>query len=160
MSIDALYAANYMENHSLLAVQAICLLIYVGHNLGQSDLISVLLASGIRIAQCLGIHRLGRPKPMPAETQDDPNALLPYLVDHEVQCRVWWFLVRQDWLQIPFQNTYTIHPSQFNTPNPKNCHDDFQSMVQDGKVVELDASVHTHCSYTAVLNKGPRFPLP
>ncbi|KAL6240230.1 hypothetical protein RBB50_012877 [Rhinocladiella similis] len=152
-SIDALTASDFMSRHSLSAVQAICVLIYVGHNLGRSDQISVLLASAMRISQCLGLHRLGSSKSVPQEVGDDPHALVPYLIEREIKCRTWWFLVRQDWLQIPFNNTYTIHPSQFNTPMPKNCLDDFDSMVQSGGILEQDKDTYTECSYTSVLNK-------
>lgn len=154
MSIDALYAAEFMSYHSTLAVQTICMLIHVGHNLGQSDLISVLLACGMRIGQCLGLHQLGKSKPFPPEIQNDLNALVPLLIGREIGCRAWWFLIRQDWLQIPFLNTYTIHPTQFNTPMPKNCFDDFDSMVQAGEIVDQGIETYTDCSYTSVLNNG------
>ena len=72
------------------------MLIYVGHDLGQSDLISVLLACGMRIGQCLGLHQLEKSKAFPPEIQNDINALVLLLIDREIGCRTWWFLVRQD----------------------------------------------------------------
>ena len=87
MSIDALYATDFMSYHSTLAVQTICMLIYVGHDLGQSDLISVLLACGMRIGQCLGLHQLGKSKAFPPEIQNDINALVLLLIDREIGCR-------------------------------------------------------------------------
>lgn len=92
--------------------------------------------------------------PFPPEIQNDLNALVPLLIDREIGCRAWWFLIREDWLQIPFQNTYTIHPTQFNTPLPKNCFDEFDSMVQAGEIVDQGIETHTDCSYTSVLNNG------
>ncbi|PYI12916.1 hypothetical protein BO99DRAFT_486158 [Aspergillus violaceofuscus CBS 115571] len=128
-SLDSLHRADFMINHNILSIQAICLLIYVGHNLGQSDRISVLLAS--------------------ARTQ---SARQQWLIDHEVSKRVWWFLVRQDWLQIPFNNTYTIHPTQFNTPMPANCEEDVDLMFSTAGIIEHDQEHFTQGSYTMVLN--------
>ncbi|KAJ5107212.1 C6 transcription factor [Penicillium angulare] len=133
-------------------VQAICLLIYIGHNIGQSDRISVLLASAGRIAQCLGLHRLG-PVKATAESQETESLLHKQsLIDREVSKRAWWFLVRQDWLQIPFNNTYSIHPTQFTTPMPKNCDDDISCMIVQGEVLDHGPEHYTQGSYTSVLN--------
>ena len=140
-----------MKNHTISAVQTICLLIYIGHNLGQSDRISVLLASACRIAQCLGLHRLG---PDEAVYENHPDICATKLINREVSKRVWWFLVRQDWLQIPYNNTYSIHPTQFNTPMPNNCDDDVCSMVVGNRVVDREKDFYTQGSYTSVLNHG------
>lgn len=143
-----------MKNHSIYSVQAICLLIYIGHNSGQSDRISVLLASASRIAQCLGIHRLGSETPLGILKCDDSDTKSKLLIDREVSKRAWWFLVRQDWLQIPFNNTYNIHPSQFDTEMPKNCDDDVLKMGLPIDIVEQNKDHYTQGSYTSVLNKG------
>lgn len=145
-----------MKNHTLFSVQAICLLIYIGHNIGESDRLSVLLASGSRIAQCLAIHRLGPDFKSGISQCMDPILRTRQLIDREISKRVWWFLVRQDWLQIPFNNTYNIHPSQFNTPMPSNCDDGFE-MIVDGEVKQHDEGHYTQGSYTAVLNHGPSY---
>lgn len=143
-----------MKNHSIYSVQAICLLIYIGHNSGQSDRISVLLASASRIAQCLGIHRLGSETPLRILKCDDPDTRSKLLIDREVSKRAWWFLVRQDWLQIPFNNTYNIHPSQFDTEMPKNCYEDVSKMGLPTDIVEQNKDRYSQGSYTFVLNKG------
>lgn len=113
----------------------------------------MLLASAIRIAQCLGMHRLGVDSRRQFEGLD-PEELVRAIVDREVQKRVWWFLIRQDWLQIPFANTYTVHPSQFNTPMPSNCLEDVESMVVDGQVCVKEKNFYTHGSYTTILNQS------
>ncbi|RAH75893.1 putative C6 transcription factor [Aspergillus japonicus CBS 114.51] len=152
-SLDSLHRADFMINHNILSIQAICLLIYVGHNLGQSDRISVLLASAVRIAQCLCLHRLGSTSGEGAdEAQRTQSARQQWLIDREVSKRVWWFLVRQDWLQIPFNNTYTIHPTQFNTPMPANCEEDVDLMFSTAGIIEHDQEHFTQGSYTMVLN--------
>ena len=156
MSIDALHSAKFMSNHSSLSVQTICLLIYVGHNLGQSDEISVLLSCGIRIAQSLGLHRLG---PDSLSRPVEGISALRSLVSREVNKRTWWFLIRQDWLQIPFLNTYSIHPTQFNTPMPRNCFEDIHLMAQNNQIVEQEPETYTQSSYTSVLNHSRQPPV-
>lgn len=144
---------NFMSRHSLVSIQTICILLQVAHNIDQSDFITVMLAAAIRIGQCLGIHRLG-PDRRAATEGMDPCLAKQYLVEREVKKRVWWFLVRQDWLQIPFQNTHLIYANQFNTPMPSNCHDDEERMTYGGEVISQDESVLTQNSYTQHLNRG------
>ncbi|KAG7409084.1 putative transcription factor lepB [Fusarium oxysporum f. sp. rapae] len=141
-SREMLYKAEFMDKHKLTSVQTICLLVQVAHNFDKSDLICVLVSAAIRIAQCLNLHRLGL---------DDPGAGVSEVVDREVRKRVWWFLVRYDWLQIPFQNTCQIHYSQFNTPMPANCHDDEQRMIKDGRVNAQPAEICTITTWTNCL---------
>ncbi|KAL4971698.1 hypothetical protein BDW66DRAFT_164909 [Aspergillus desertorum] len=152
-SMDSLNEADYMNNHSLFSLQAICLLIYVGHNIGQSDRISVLLAGAVRIAQCLCLHRLGPDTGKgTVAAGESQQTMQRRLIDREVSKRVWWFLVRQDWLQIPFNNTYTIHPSQFNTPMPLNCDEEIPLMFSAEKIIDHHQEHYTQGSYTMVLN--------
>ncbi|KAF5560649.1 hypothetical protein FPHYL_6556 [Fusarium phyllophilum] len=141
-SREMLYKAEFMDKHKLTSVQAICLLVQVAHNFDKSDLICILVSAAIRIAQCLNLHRLGL---------DDPVADANEVVDREVRKRVWWFLVRYDWLQIPFQNTCQIHYSQFNTPMPANCHDDEQRMIKDGRIDAQPAEISTITIWTHCL---------
>ncbi|KAF5648939.1 hypothetical protein F52700_757 [Fusarium sp. NRRL 52700] len=112
------------------------------HNFDKSDLICVLVSAAIRIAQCLNLHRLGL---------DEPGAGVNEVIDRQVRKRVWWFLVRYDWLQIPFQNTCQIHYSQFNTPMPANCHDDEQRMINGGRVNAQPAEICTITTWTNCL---------
>ncbi|KAG5753148.1 hypothetical protein H9Q72_003819 [Fusarium xylarioides] len=141
-SREMLYEAEFMDKHKLTSVQAICLLVQVAHNFDKSDLICVLVSAAIRIAQCLNLHRLGL---------EDPGAGVNDAVDREVRKRVWWFLVRYDWLQIPFQNTCQIHYSQFNTPMPANCHDDDRRMIKDGRIDAQPAETNTITTWTNCL---------
>ncbi|CVL06665.1 uncharacterized protein FMAN_11803 [Fusarium mangiferae] len=141
-SREMLYKAEFMDKHKLTSVQTLCLLVQVAHNFDKSDLICVLVSAAIRIAQCLNLHRLGT---------DNPGAGVDEAVDGEVRKRVWWFLVRYDWLQIPFQNTCQIHYSQFNTPMPANCHDDEERMIKDGGVNIQPAEISTITTWTNCL---------
>ncbi|KAF5684567.1 hypothetical protein FCIRC_3910 [Fusarium circinatum] len=141
-SREMLYEAEFMDKHKLTSVQTICLLVQVAHNFDKSDLICVLVSAAIRIAQCLNLHRLG---------QDDLSIGVNEAIDREVRKRVWWFLVRYDWLQIPFQNTCQIHYSQFNTPMPANCHDGELRMIQGGRVNAQPAEICTITTWTNCL---------
>ncbi|CAH0045305.1 unnamed protein product [Clonostachys solani] len=152
-SIDYLYRSNFISKHSLTSVQAICVLLQVAHHYDQSDTICVLVAAAIRIAQCLNINRLGPDPNMNAPSTIDASSVVSALIEREVKKRVWWFLVRQDWLQIPFQNTCLIHFTQFNTPMPVNCFEDADEMISDGKVVAQPENVFTQTSFTHVLNQ-------
>uniref|UniRef100_A0A0D2YDY2 Zn(2)-C6 fungal-type domain-containing protein n=1 Tax=Fusarium oxysporum (strain Fo5176) TaxID=660025 RepID=A0A0D2YDY2_FUSOF len=145
-SREMLHKAEFMDKHKLTSVQTICLLVQVAHNFDKSDLTCVLVSAAIRIAQCLNLHRLGH---------DDHNVVCHSdthsVIDREVRKRVWWFLVRYDWLQIPFQNTCQIHYSQFNTQMPANCHDDEERMIKDGRVEVHPAEISTITTWTNCL---------
>ncbi|KAH7120527.1 hypothetical protein EDB81DRAFT_891352 [Dactylonectria macrodidyma] len=150
-SIKILFQAGFMDEHKITSVQAICLLLQVAHNFDKSDLICVLISAAIRISQCLNLHRLGSDRPI--DTTPSIDGGVQNFIDREVQKRVWWFLVRSDWLQIPFQNTCQIHPAQFNTPMPINCYDDSQRMVEDDVIVMLPDNVHTSNSWVNYLHQ-------
>lgn len=152
-ALNELQEADFTANHSLSAIQAICLSIYVGYNIGESDRLCVLLASAIRVAQCLGMNRLGVDSRHQFDGLED-DEVARAIIDREVQKRVWWFLIRQDWLQIPFANTYTVHPSQFNTPMPSNCLDVDGSMIANNQLYVREKNFYTHGSYTTILNHG------
>ena len=145
-----------MATHTVYSVQTICILMQVAHNLDQSDFISVLIATSIRISQCLNLHRLGPDRPISdSAVWKTRDAVRRSLVDREVKKkRVWWFLVRQDWLQIPYQNTYLIHPSQFNTPQALNCHQHLELMIGGGRILPQPEDVYTQSTYTSVLSKS------
>ncbi|RSM02933.1 hypothetical protein CDV31_010674 [Fusarium ambrosium] len=148
-SIELLFKGGFMDEHKLTSVQAICLLLQVAHNFDKSDLICVLISTAIRISQCLNLHRLGADRPVTGAVEDD----IQNIINREIRKRVWWFLVRYDWLQIPFQNTCQIHPAQFNTPMPANSFDDEARMIQNGAVVSQPADVCTSTSWTNSLNQ-------
>lgn len=143
-----------MAIHSISSIQAICILLQVAHNLNQSDFIMVLMSATIRIAQSLNLHRLGSERADHRDVREDPARTVQDLIDLEVKKRVWWFIVRQDWLQVPFQNTYLIHATQFNTPVPLNCYEDPATWGEGGYIAVQPGEVFTQSSYTAVMNEG------
>lgn len=109
--IALLNAADYTANHCLFSVQAIATLTSTAHILGHSNSQSVMLASAVRIAQSLGLHRLNE------DARGDE-------VDLETGRRVWEQLCTQDWFSTPFSETYAIHALHSTSLPPKNCNDD------------------------------------
>ncbi|GAA5825755.1 hypothetical protein JCM11251_000359 [Rhodosporidiobolus azoricus] len=90
---------------------------------GQPSQLAMWLSGAIRLAQVLGLHRLGsNPETMPP---DDPawppgkNSL-----KREMAKRLWAVLVYQDWLGAnPRTRCYSISPLHFDTDDPSNVND-------------------------------------
>lgn len=140
-----------MSDHKLTSVQAICLLLQVAHNLDKSDLICILISMAIRMSQCLNLHRLGadkEPRVVAGRTSDQ------HIIDRETEKRVWWFLVRYDWFQIPFQNTSQVHPAQFNTPMPGDTFEEPDRMVKAGALALQGPTVVTPSRWVNCLNQS------
>lgn len=57
--VAALDRSNYMANHTIQAVQTIAVLGYSAYDIAPANQLSVLHSCATRIAQCLGLHRLG-----------------------------------------------------------------------------------------------------
>lgn len=152
-SIDNLFRGGFMSEHKLTSVQAICLLLQVAHNFDKSDLICILISTAIRISQCLNLHRLGTDRGPTLPNIPDPNARAQEVIDRETEKRVWWFLVRYDWFQIPFQNTCQVHPAQFNTPIPGETFNEPDRMVQNGILVLQPQESRTPGRWASVLNQ-------
>ncbi|KAJ9156228.1 C6 zinc finger domain containing protein [Pleurostoma richardsiae] len=135
--VNILYEENFLEQLSLYSIQAIVISTRIAHNLGRSDLNATLVGAAVRIAHCLGLHKIS-----------DSSVGLSYneQVELETGKRVWRQLVIQDHFQIPFTDTYVIHPLQFITPLPKNCSDD--------DMIERDSEVATNSSYVIMLARS------
>ncbi|KIX02577.1 uncharacterized protein Z518_08518 [Rhinocladiella mackenziei CBS 650.93] len=127
--IALLNAAGYTANHSLYSVQAIATLTSTAHILGHSNSQSVMLASAVRIAQSLGLHRLNE------DARGDA-------IELETGRRVWEQLCTQDWFSTSFSETYTINHLHCTSLPPKNCDDD---------LVEMPESVPTVTSFCRFL---------
>lgn len=114
----SLNAANFTARHSLHAIQAITTLTNTAHILGHSDAQSVMLASAVRIAQSLGLHRLD-------EDARGTN------IELETGRRVWQELCTQDWFSTAFSESYLINPLHSTALTPMNCDDDMNVLVED-----------------------------
>ncbi|TVY85176.1 putative transcription factor lepB [Lachnellula suecica] len=113
-----------------LFVQAIASSTICAHILGFSNSHSVMLASAVRIAQALGLHRLGKPKRTTSETVNDG---LAERVQKELGRRVWQELTTQDWFSVPFSETYCINPLHFSSEEPLHCDEETMQPVSPSK---------------------------
>jgi hypothetical protein len=108
-----------------------------------SNLISVLLSCAIRIAQTLNIHNMG---PDPAEQLPIGEA-----TEREIRKRIWIFLCIQDWLLIPFDNSYSISLRHCDTPMPINS-DEYSGLTTRRNV--QGQTWPTHISYILTMYRG------
>ncbi|KAH6638453.1 hypothetical protein C7974DRAFT_356858 [Boeremia exigua] len=131
-SILCLNAGNYLERHSINAVEAIATLTIAAHILGRSNSQSILLSSAGRIAQSLGLHRLNA----------DERSSKEQLRKKEAGRRVFNQLCTQDWFQIPFSESYSLNPHFISTRKPANCNDD--DLESQPESVPTQAS---YCNY-------------
>jgi hypothetical protein len=104
-AVDCMNAARYQENHNLFSVQAICIMTMCAHSLGFSNSQSILLASAIRIAQSLGLHRVKGEYKRPTNDLE-----MEAYIQLDTGRRVWLQLRTQDWFSVPFSETYSINP--------------------------------------------------
>ncbi|KAK1215651.1 hypothetical protein PQX77_021715 [Marasmius sp. AFHP31] len=141
-----LWIDNYLENHSLESVQTLILMGTYQQNMGDSDSHWALLGSAIKIAQNLGLDRLG--------SESDKKAYAgPWksLVRREVGRRVWWNLIYNDWSNAAAHNgVYAIFPLQTNTALPANVND---NDLKDNEPLKSAS----HSRYTAMTYSLTRF---
>ncbi|KAL1303769.1 hypothetical protein AAFC00_007108 [Neodothiora populina] len=138
--IDVLYSEDFLGDVTLHSVQSIVISTEVAHNLGFSQLNAVLIGAAIRVAQCLGLHKIVNRESNELSRRTHWNEL----VDLEVGKRVWCQMVIQDLFAIPFNDTYGILPPYCSTDLPMNCDDD---------LVPKDPSIPTVSSYCRVLSQ-------
>ncbi|KAL1604055.1 hypothetical protein SLS60_005647 [Paraconiothyrium brasiliense] len=132
-SVICLNLSDYIEIHTIYSVQAIATLTISAHVIGKSNSQAVLLASAGKIAQTLGLHRLG---------SESTDLSIEQLRKHEVGKRVLTQLCTQDWFQIPFSETYALSSSFSRIVRPLNCND------EDMVVQPLSAPTQTsYCNF-------------
>jgi hypothetical protein len=131
--------SNYMETHTIYSVQAISTLTISAHILGFSNSQSVLLATASRLAQSLGIHRLGEEK---ASVDVSSVVELKRRRKRETGRRLWIQLCTQDWFSIPFSESYSLNPAFFNTAKPFNCSDEHMSSLP-----QTTPTITSYCNY-------------
>ncbi|KAK7435698.1 hypothetical protein VKT23_019531 [Stygiomarasmius scandens] len=113
------YVGNFLANHSLEALQSFILMGVYRQNVDEADSHWALLGSAIKIAQNLGISRLG------SESEDRRyTGSWRSLIKRETARRVWWSLIFDDWSHAAAHNgAYSVHPSQNHTALPANIND-------------------------------------
>ncbi|KAJ3856152.1 hypothetical protein EV368DRAFT_61903 [Lentinula lateritia] len=88
-------------------------------NLDEADSHWALLGSAIKMAQNLGISRLGSESDNKTYT-----GIWTSVIKREVARRIWWSLIFNDWSHAAAHNgAYSIHPSQNHTGFPANIND-------------------------------------
>ncbi|OAA61959.1 Oxoglutarate/iron-dependent oxygenase [Niveomyces insectorum RCEF 264] len=118
-----LHRGQYMARHSILSCQAVATLTISAHLLGFSNTQSIQLAAAVRIAQSLGLHRLGGEVDDDRHGSNNNNNNNKDAVDVEMGRRVWNQLCSQDWFSIPFSESYLVNPLHAQSAPPSNCHD-------------------------------------
>ncbi|KIW18946.1 hypothetical protein PV08_03235 [Exophiala spinifera] len=119
-SISCLNQANYTSNHSIYAVHTIATLTMSAHSLGQSAELSVLLGGALKIAQSLGLDRLDYDASLDEITTTSTEEQRHRLIKREIGRRLWSQLCVQDWMSLPFNESYHIQPGHFTTTKPSN----------------------------------------
>lgn len=117
--VQTLYSSHFLNNLSIYSVQSVVISTEVAHNLGLSQLNATLFNAAVRIAECLGIHKIKNHPPTPTKTKDDWEER----IEREVGRRLWCQMLIQDHFAIPFTDTYSISPMHFSTGRPLNADD-------------------------------------
>ncbi|KAL2394473.1 hypothetical protein ABEF95_000349, partial [Exophiala dermatitidis] len=120
-TVSCLNLADYMWRHHIYSVQAICILIMSAHVLGFSNTQSTLLGAALKIAQGLGLQRLGADNDCNSTGEPLTPAQRDRVVKREIGRRVWLQICIQDWFQIPFSEMYSIQTKHFTTLRPLPC---------------------------------------
>lgn len=125
--MSTLYHSHFLNNISLYSVQAILISTEVAHNLGLSQLNATLFNAAVRIAECLGVHKIKDHTTNSIQTKDEWEES----VETEVGKRVWCQLIIQDHFAIPFTDTYSISPMHYSTGRPLNADDNMNELPPD-----------------------------
>jgi hypothetical protein len=101
LATTQIFQSNSLGRHTIYSVQAICICAMVANVLDSSDQMTVLVNAAVRIAQCLGLHRI----PGESETSQD----WPTMVQREIGRRIWWKLVELDYHSMPYTGTLSMY---------------------------------------------------
>ncbi|KAK6384706.1 hypothetical protein LTS17_002269 [Exophiala oligosperma] len=101
-AIMVLDLADFMLEHSIYSIQAICVFLPCAYGFGEYKRALLLLSAATNIAQCMQLHRLDSSSgPSIGNTTDQALQL-------EIKRRIWCFLVIQDTYLIAAKKTYNI----------------------------------------------------
>ncbi|GAA5995049.1 hypothetical protein JCM5350_004225 [Sporobolomyces pararoseus] len=152
-SLRALQLGEYGGTPRIRTIQTVVLFgqyIQIFSSSGQTGRFSGWFASAVRVAQRLGLHRLGSdPQTMPP---DDP-ALPPgsNSLKREMAVRLFHHLVNVDaFLSDSPSRCYLLHPSQYNTARPMNLNLADLSRTENRPIEPVPSSVYTDASYQIV----------
>ncbi|KAJ6520200.1 fungal-specific transcription factor domain-containing protein [Mycena sanguinolenta] len=137
-----LYYDEFIGSHSLEHLQCIILMGLYQQNHDESDAHWALMGSAIKIAQNLGMSRLG--------SEGEPrqySAAWSSVVKREIARRVWWMLIWDDWSNAAAHNgTYSIHPAQNHTGFPANVND--CDLVEGQPLVPKSPQTYTEMTFS------------
>lgn len=104
LATTQIFQSKSLARHTIYSVQAICICAMVANVLDSSDQMTVLVNAAVRIAQCLGLHRI------PDEESIDMDWLTR--IQREVGRRIWWKLVELDYHSMPYTGTLSMCATQ------------------------------------------------
>lgn len=137
--VETLYQTNFLQHISIYSIQAIVISAEVAHNLGLSQLNATLFSSAIRMAECLGLHKIKDGSLNNLSTADAWQDTL----QKEIGRRIWLQMIIQDHFAIPFTDSYGINPSHYSTSLPMNAN--------DLDLIDVSGDIPTISTYTRVL---------
>lgn len=141
-TVSCLNLADYMWRHHIYSIQAIDTLTMSAHLLGFSNTQSTLLGAALKIAQGLGLQRLGPEHDnVFSSNPGEPLTLLQRdkVIKRENGRRAWAQLCIQDWFSIPFSEMYSVQNRHFSSLKPSN--------IDDKTLVTLPDDVPTDTSF-------------
>lgn len=137
--MQTLYRCDFLKNISIYSVQATVISTEVAHNLGLSQMNATLFNAAVRIAECLGIHKIQNHHVPHPRTQEEWEER----VEREIGRRVWCQMIIQDHFAIPFTDTYSISPMHYSTGRPLNA--------DDHDLIDLPKEIPTVSTYVRTL---------
>jgi hypothetical protein len=135
-TVTCLNLADYMWRHHIYSVEAITILTMSAHILGFSNTQSTLLGAALKIAQGLGLQRLGPEDETSSLTGASIVTTPAYrdkAIKRETGRRLWQQLCIQDWFSIPFSEMYSIQKLHFTSLKPVNCDDTTMQPLPDDR---------------------------
>jgi hypothetical protein len=136
-TVTCLNLADYMWRHHLYSVEAIAVLTMSAHILGFSTTQSSLLGTALRIAQGLGLHRLGPEDDEPRYASGTGRIPMIHpaqrqkIIQRELGRRVWSQLCKQDWFSVGTVEMYSIQRLHFKTIRPLSINEQTLEILPD-----------------------------
>lgn len=119
-TITCLYQGEWTSDHDMYSVQAVTTLTMSAHSLGRSTELSILLASALKIAQVLGLDKLGHDVALENITSSSSQDQRQSLLMRELGRKLWSQLCMQDWMSLPCTGNHNINPAHFTTTRPSS----------------------------------------
>ncbi|CED83413.1 Zn(2)-C6 fungal-type DNA-binding domain [Phaffia rhodozyma] len=144
----SLWQSDFLANHSLENLQVIVLCGVYLINQDRADAHWGILGSGVKIAQMMGLNRLGAEQGelKPGDQPLKWTGRWESIITRETARRIWWQMVFLDASISPSYGYATsIHPEQMSTALPANICD--EDLVDGQPLRPRPMSVHTPMSY-------------